>query len=138
MAEDQKKYKYESDEQIFKELFVGFDDFFKPIFESFSISKKTFVLQVVNFILIFYWFYLLLGDAPDRLLTKINGSGVLGMRLLLLVVVVCGISLITKNKILRWQTLFMTKYELTQSYFWRILFLVALTYFGNKIYAKRH
>lgn len=138
MVDESKKYKYDSDKQIFKELFVSFDDYFKPLFKSFGICKKTFILQVVNFVLVFTLIYLIFGNIFDKIISQINGSALYGMKLLLLLLVICVISAFQENRVLRWQTLFETTYILTKKYFYRILFIICCVYLGKELYGKRN
>lgn len=127
MAAEQ-DYKYQTDKDLSRDLFNSFDDYFKPIFESCKISKKTFILQIINFILVFLLLNFLLGGVLDYLITGVKGSAIFSIKVFLLILIVGFISAIKKNRILCWQTLFNMSRILTKKYLKRLIFTNILLY----------
>ena len=127
-------YKYQTDKDLSKDLFNSFDDYFKPIFESCKISKKTFILQVINFILVFLLLNFLLGGLLEFLMTGVKGSAIFGIKALLLILIVVFISAIKKNRILCWQTLFNMSEILKKKYLKRLVFVNIFLYGIKEIY----
>lgn len=127
MTEEQ-DYKYQTDKDLSKDLFSSFDDYFKPIFESCKISKKTFILQIVNFILVFLLLNFLLGGVLNYLMAGVKGSAIFGIKVFLLILIVGFLSAIKKNRILCWQTLFNMNRILAKKYLKRLIFANILLY----------
>lgn len=131
-----KKYQYDTDKEIFSDLMCSFDEYFKPIFDSCGICKRTFAMQIVNFVLFFMLLYLFLGGLLKKFTIGIEGSGAVGVRLFLLIVIVGSVSVFKKNKVLCWQTLFKTNFDLTVKFLKILISLNALFYFAREGYRK--
>ncbi len=125
------RYKYSNHGELWTEMMSSFLSYFKPFFNSFLIKKKTFVLQIINLVLVFVLLNLFLGGFLDRVITRITEDDSVGLKILLLIMVVGSLSAIKANKVLRWQTLFELNHKLTKQCFW-LLMSVNLLLYGDK------
>lgn len=133
MTNKESGYKYQTDKDISKELFESFNDYLHPLFKSFRADKKTFIIQAVNFVFAFILSYFILGRFLDLSIKGILGSRGVGMKIVLLLTIICIASSFKKNKIMRWQTLFEMSFALTKKYLIRFSMAIAILY-GIKNY----
>ena len=119
---------------------ISIDDYFKPIFDSYNKNKITFFLQVVNFLLVFILSNFTLDWMLKILTIGIKGSGILGMRILLLLIPILVLSAIKENVVLRWQTLFNMNRDYTKKWLKRFLILNIILYGAREyyVYAERN
>ncbi|MFA6184495.1 MAG: hypothetical protein WC682_05385 [Parcubacteria group bacterium] len=136
MTNSGNSYKYNDDKDIAKDVFCSFGNYLEPLYKSYQISKKTFILQVVNLVLVFILVNFLLDRFFALCLKSINGSAVVGLRILLSIVILSAVSAFKENKALRWQTLFDMGYELTKKWLFRFVFLVGALYLAKYSYYK--
>jgi|SRR3989344_8475344 len=121
MRDNQQNYKYQSDRDLWNQFVDDFTDYFSPLFKSYENSPKTFILQIVNFVLVFLFLNFWFTNLIDSILTKVSGSGIMAMRILILIILTGVISAIKSNKIFRWQTLFEMKHVLAKIWFKRLV-----------------
>ena len=126
-------YKFKTNKQVAAALFISGKEYVEPFFNSYNKSKKTFFLQVINLVLVFTFFKVLLDGFLDYLLDDIRGVTVLSAKIVLLVLVALITSAFRENNIIRWQLLFETGYELTKK--WLVIF-VLITFGG--IYLRKN
>ena len=131
---EQDQYKYQSDKDIIKDCLKSFDGYFNVFFKSFKIDKKAFVFQASNLVLVFVLINFFVAPLINMLLGGIKGASMVGLRIFLLLISVMFISLVSKNSVFKWQTLFEMDYKMAKKYFFRFIVLNLMFYGGKKLY----
>lgn len=131
------QYKYKNDKDIIRDCIKSINDYFDVVFESFEKDIKTFILQVVNLILVFVFLNFFISPFINSLLVNIKGSGIISYKILLLLICTIFIQTLLKNSVIKWQTLFKMDYKMTKIYFLRLALLNLTFYGGRELYRNR-
>lgn len=128
-------YSYSGDADIFNAILEDFAKTLKPVVDSFSEDKKTFSLQVVNFVLWFTFLTYIGGGVLDHF-TKQWGNIAPTLNLIIVIAVAIGLSCFKENKNLRWESIFRTDWSYTKIWFVRLFFLNLIGYWVKYFYAQ--
>lgn len=129
MSEEKMVYKYNTTVDIMRAVFVDFNTFFEPFFESYKKSKFTFFFQVVNLVLAFFIIKISLSSPLEKITPGLQGADRSSFQILFLLVFLIIISLLKENKILKWQTFFQMGRKLTLNFMTVLIYLSLIIYF---------
>jgi hypothetical protein len=134
---DEKKYEYQTGKDVLSDFLDSFDDLFEPIYASFRRHKKNYILQIVNFVLFFILIKHLLGGLLGFIVKSINGGNIFGVSIFLLILLIIFVSVMQKNKVLKWQTLFKTEYSLTKKILAMLVAINIFVYYLKDYYGRK-
>jgi len=119
-------YKYNTDKDILHEFRDSINGYLNPLYKSYRLDKKTFALQIVNFVLVFFILYFLFDWSGflDFAIKGIFGSSMAATKIFLVLIITCVGSILNKSEVFKWQTLFEMNFTVSRRYFFR--FCVAI------------
>lgn len=133
------KYQYTTTADLLTELKASFlSDWIKPISQSYSKDKFTFVLQSINFVLIFIFIKQFITPLSELLFNHASGSAVFGLNIISTLLVILLFSSFQNNKVLKWQTIFNTGRDLTKTCIKLFITLDICSYLGFQYYASKY
>jgi len=87
---------------------------FAPFFSSFNLSKKTFIFQSINLILVILFIKIALSPFLDKITNGVDSVSNFSIQVVLIIFLSIFLSTVSSISILKWQTLYSTSYNLTK------------------------
>lgn len=118
-------YEITSWKQLLSDVGNNIIDLFSEFFNSYEISKKTWFVQSVNLILVFFFLYVASLPIFNKLREYFaNWKSSAGFRLNLAVIaaILFCAPMITKNRIFRWQTIYKMNYKMSKQFSFVLIF----------------
>ena len=120
---EKSNYKYNTD----KDLLDDFIKSFKPFFDSYTINKKAFLLQCINFVIIIFIINVIIGNSIDKIFfVDLDDEGFLTTKLFIYLVLIIIAGMLKDSKFIKWQTIFEMSYHLTKEWFKRFIFILVV------------
>lgn len=123
-----KRKLYRSDAEILHDWKREMAEQFKPFFESYQDSKKTFFIQSLNLIFIMILLWVPISIVIDKVDSRVQGSSILAVRIFFIVLSLLLLSFVSDKKVFKWETLFCMDYEYAKKWLKRLTVLNILFY----------